>query len=86
MPIFNTCPTFAEGSAARISGTRSFKSASRFVGACNTKTARLNWDKFCWNDKMRSTVMKTSNPFSASFRISPFFKPAQPILGTVSTE
>jgi hypothetical protein len=66
-------------------GTSSFKSSSRFVGACKTKTAMLNRGKFCWRDKLRSTVMNISNCFSASVNRSPFFKPAQPIFGTVST-
>ena len=86
MPTTSACPFFIEGRIDRTFGARGFKSASRFEGAFRTKTAISNLGKFCWKERFRSTVIKTSNSFSASASSSPFLMVAQPICGTVLTK
>jgi len=46
---------------------------------------KMLWLLLAIKDKLRSTVMKTSNSFSASANSSPFLTPDQSICGTVFT-
>lgn len=83
MPTCSALPFGRVGNIESIFGARGFKSAKRFEDACRIKTAMLNFGRFCWKDKFRSTVMKTSNSFAARVRRSPFLMPDHPICGTV---
>src|SRR5207302_8056900 len=58
-------PFVRDGSKERILRASGFKSAKRFDWARKTETATPNLLRFCWKDRFRSTVMKTSNSFSA---------------------
>lgn len=80
-----TCPGLTVGNASKMPEARGLRSASRFVGACRTITAMLNFGRFCWNDRFRSTVINTSNCCSARTISRPLLMPAQPICGTVFT-
>src|SRR2546422_8932035 len=65
MPTTSALPFVSEGSRDITFGTKGFRSANRLVCARRTKTAILNLVRFCWKERLRSTVIKTSNSFSA---------------------
>src|SRR3972149_4097128 len=71
--------------ASMIFETNGIKSFSRFVRVRRTRTAISNLGRFCWKVRLRSTVIKTSNSFSALASSSPLSKPAQSISGAVFT-
>ncbi len=50
-----------------------------------TTTAISYLDRFCWEGRFWSMVMKISNSCWALVRRSPLFNPAQPASGTVDT-
>ena len=54
-------PSGADSIAFNNSGISSRSSASRFDVACKTMTAIENEGRFCWNERLRSTVTNTSN-------------------------
>src|SRR5215218_9921364 len=86
MPTISALPLVSEGRRDSTLGASGLRSANRFEYARRTKTAMLNLGKFCWNDRLRSTVIKTSNSFSARASSSPFLMVAHPICGTVLTK
>src|SRR6185503_1758355 len=86
MPTTSALPLVNEGRMDRTLGARGFRSASRFECACRTRTAMVNLGRFCWKERLRSTVIKTSNSFSARASSSPFLIVAHPICVTVLTK
>src|ERR1044071_7771105 len=79
-------PLVSDGRIDRTFGARGFKSVNRFERDRRTNTAMLNLGRFCWKERFRSTVRKTSNSFSARARSSPFLVVAHPTCGTVLTK
>src|SRR2546421_9464532 len=86
MPMTSALPFVSEGRMDSTLGASGFRSANRFERDCRTRTAILNLGRFCWKERFRSTVRKTSNSFSARPRSSPFLIVAHPICGTVLTK
>ena len=86
MPTTSALPFVSEGRINSTLGASGFRSANRFERDCITKTAISNLGRFCWKERFRSTVRKTSNSFSARARRSPFLIVAHPICGTVLTK
>lgn len=84
-PTYVTVPDLAVGMFASRSGTSDWRSESRFVRARRTMTAMAKAGRFCWKDRLRSTVTNTSNSFAASPRSSPFRVVDQPIWRAVFT-
>src|ERR1035438_5127638 len=81
-----TWPGSREGSAASSKGASGLRSFKRLLDARRTTTAIRNLGIGCWNARLRSTVTKTSNSFSASRSSAPFLIVAQPICGTVRVQ
>lgn len=81
-----TVPGFISPSAAKRTAPKGWRSAIRFDGACKTATAMENFGRFCWKERLRSTVTNTSNSVAASWSNCPFFMAAHPIWGTVRTK
>src|ERR1035438_9261209 len=81
-----TWPGSREGSAASSKGASGLRSFKRLLDARRTTTAIRNLGIGCWNARLRSTVTKKSNSFSANRRSAPFLIVAQPICGTVRVQ
>src|SRR4030095_3699383 len=61
------------------------RSSMRLLAAINTITTMSNADRFCWCERFRSLVRKTSNSAEARASSWPLFLLSHPISGAVLT-
>ena len=80
-----TSPGLIRRSNSRTRGISGNKSSSRLEGAASATTANWLRSRFCWYERFRSAVIKTSSDPTANCNSSPLFVPAHPISGKVAT-
>ncbi len=80
MPTHVISPRFAVGNTADNCGTRPRRSERRLDRACSTITATEKRGRFCWNDRLRSTVTNASNSRSRTREVRRSGAPPSPSL------
>jgi hypothetical protein len=85
VPTIVSSPATAPDNLSSSSAASGRMCSSRFVRARIRITEIRNFFRSCCAASVRSTVINTSNSFSASSSNSPFLIPLQPRFGTVVT-
>ena len=63
-----TWPLAASSNIDKIFGAKGLRSTKRLDKTCRTMTVISNFGRFCSKDRLRSTVIKTSNSAVARIR------------------